>query len=111
MTATTANTVQLDKERVDAAVQEILTVLGQPTTEAQSHALTAFHNGDSALIKRLSVGNLSDNYLKCLGYLVSAPKLTPNTDTILAEAARSAAAWTQDRALSHLSDAIARALR
>lgn len=96
----------LDKDKVDAAVQVILDTLGEPASEIQTEGLRAFHAGDAALIKRLSVGNLSDNYLKCLGYLVSAPKLTPNTDTILAESARSAAEYVKDKTLTYLSEAV-----
>lgn len=101
-----APSIGLDKDRVAAAVQVILETLGEPASEIQAEALRAFYAGDAALIKRLSVGNLSDNYLKCLGYLVSAPKLTPNTDTILAESARSAAEHVKDRTLTHLSKAV-----
>jgi hypothetical protein len=108
-TATTI-TSELTKERVDAAMSVILRTLGEPVTPAQIDALKAFNAQDGALIKRLSVSNLSDNYLKCLGYLVSAPKLTPNTDTILAESARSAAEHVKDKALQVLSEALGDAL-
>jgi hypothetical protein len=97
----TVNT--LTGDRVQATVEAILNVLGEPATEQQKQALEAFHSGDSATIKRLSLFNLTDNYLKCLGYLVSAPKLTPNTDTILAESARSAAEHAKDVILAKLS--------
>ncbi|MEH1834110.1 MAG: hypothetical protein V7L29_19070 [Nostoc sp.] len=98
---TTVNT-DITVERVQAAVEAILNVLGEPATEQQKQAIEAFHSGDSATIKRLSLLNLTDNYLKCLGYLVSAPKLTPNTDTILAESARSAAEHAKDVVLATL---------
>jgi hypothetical protein len=68
--------------------------------------LQAFRDGHSILIKRLSIANLQDNYIKCLGYLISAPKLTPQTDTILAESARAAADHVRDVTLSNLSNAI-----
>lgn len=98
----TVNT-DLTAERVQAAVEVIVNVLGEPATEQQKQAFEAFHSGDSATIKRLSLFNLTDNYLKCLGYLVSAAKLTPNTDTILAESARSAAEHVKDVALTKLA--------
>ena len=98
---TTVNT-DITIERVQAAVEAILNVLGEPATQQQKQAIEAFHSGDSATIKRLSLLNLTDNYLKCLGYLVSAPKLTPNTDTILAESARSAAEHAKDVVLATL---------
>ncbi|MEH2243871.1 hypothetical protein [Nostoc sp.] len=98
---TTVNT-DITVERVQAAVEAILNVLGEPATEQQKQAIEAFHSGDGATIKRLSLLNLTDNYLKCLGYLVSAPKLTPNTDTILAESARSAAEHAKDVVLATL---------
>ncbi len=97
----TVNT-DLSAERVQAAVEAILNELGKPATEQQKQALEAFHSGDSATIKRLSLFNLTDNYLKCLGYLISASKLSPNTDTILAESARSAAEHAKDVVLAKL---------
>lgn len=93
---------EISAEKVNAAVNAILSALGNPGTPQQKQAFEAFHKGDSATIKRLSLLNLNDNYLKCLGYLVSAPKLTPNTDTILAESARSAAEHAKDVVLSTL---------
>jgi hypothetical protein len=97
---------ELKADKVQKVVDLILEKVGSPQTEEQKQALFAFQNGDSATIKRLSVMNLSDNYLKCLGYLVSAPKLTPNTDTILAEAARAAANHVYDQTLETLSEQI-----
>lgn len=87
---------------VENAVTAILKALGEPQTDPQKEALKAFHEGDSGTIKRLSVLNLQDNYIKCLGYLVSAPKLTPQTDTILAESCRSAADHARDVVLTTL---------
>lgn len=91
---------------VENAVNAILQTLGDPQTEQQREALQAFHDGDSTTIKRLSLLNLQDNFIKCLGYLVSAPKLTPQTDTILAESCRAAADHVRDLTLVALSGAI-----
>ena len=52
----------------------------------------------------------SDSYCRSLAYLGSALKLTPNTDTILAEAARAAADFAKERELARLSQAIHDAL-
>ena len=101
---------ELTAEAVNQAVQAILSVLGEPETDLHQRALAAFEQGDSATVKRLSSTHLSDHYCKALGYLVSAPKLTPNTDTILSEAARSAADFAREQILSQLSHAIAEAL-
>ena len=101
---------ELTSDRVNQAVEAILATLGQPQTQSHAMALEAFQIGDSATIKRLSVVNLSDNYLKCLGYLVSAGKLTQNTDTILAESARSASEFVKDQTLKRLGDQINKAL-
>lgn len=106
---TTINT-ELTAEKVSGAVCAILEVLGKPNTSVQQQALEAFHIGDAPTIKRLSLLHLTDNYLKCLGYLVSAPKLTPNTDTILSESARSAAEHLKDKALSKLGTDLEKAL-
>ena len=97
-------------ERVNQAVQAILDTLGQPENKLHSKALTAFQSGDHATVKRLAATNLSDYYCKALGYLGGALKLTPNTDTILAESARAAADFTEEKTLAQLGDAIAKAL-
>lgn len=92
--------------KVGKAVEEILQVLGEPITPAQQEALTAFEQNSYGRVKQLSVAHLSDNFLKSLGYLGSAYKLTPNTDTILAESARAAAAYAQEKILSQLGSKI-----
>lgn len=99
-----------DPTKVQTAIDAILATLGEPQTDYQIEAQQAFRFGDSARVKRLASTNLSDNYCKALGYLVSAAKLTPNTDTILAESARSAAEFVKDRALQQLGQTIGEAL-
>ena len=101
---------ELTTEAVEKAVEAILATLGEPTNSIQSSALEAFRSGDHAMVKRLASTNLSDNFVKALGYLGSAYKLTPNTDTILAESARSAAEHCKERTLLNLSKAISEAL-
>ncbi|NJO64801.1 MAG: hypothetical protein HC836_43720, partial [Richelia sp. RM2_1_2] len=61
-------------------------------------------------VKRLASTNLSDYYCKSLGYLGGALKLTPNTDTILAESARAAADFNREKVLSQLGNEIKSAL-
>jgi len=109
MTATLITT-ELSQERVQIAVDAILNKLGEPQTEDQKKALNAFHRNDQATVKRLSSLNLSDPFIKALGYLGSAAKLTPNTDTILSESARAAADWTREKTLNELSFALGNAL-
>ncbi|WP_088889826.1 hypothetical protein [Leptolyngbya ohadii] len=104
--STTPGKLEITAAYVQNAVDVILKTLGEPQTAQQKRALQAFRDGDSTLIKRLSIANLQDNYIKCLGYLISAPKLTPQTDTILAESARSAADHVRDLTLINLSNAI-----
>jgi len=99
---TTLNT-ELSLERVQSAVDAILNTLGSPESENQKRALEAFNRNDQAMVKRLSATNLNDPYIKALGYLGSATKLTPNTDTILAESARATADWVRERTLQSLS--------
>lgn len=103
-------TTELTLERVNQAVAEILEVLGTPESELHDEALSAFQRGDYQLVKRLAATNLSDYYCKSLGYLGGALKLTPNTDTILAESARAAADFAREKILVRLGAAIARAL-
>lgn len=106
---TTLNT-ELSLERVQSAVNAILDILSKPESESQKRALEAFQKNEHSIVKRLSATNLSDPYIKALGYLGIAAKLTPNTDTILAESARSAADWTREKALVRLSAEISKAL-
>jgi hypothetical protein len=108
MTAT-INT-ELNSERVNKAVEAILSALGEPETDLHREAMSAFHRGDHQVVKRLAATNLSDSYCKALGYLGGALKLTPNTDTILAESARSAADFVRERTLARLGAEIAKAL-
>jgi F0F1-type ATP synthase epsilon subunit len=105
-----AVSTELTLERVNQAVTAILDVLGTPSTDLHTKALTAFQSGDHQAVKRLASTNLSDYYVKSLGYLGGALKLTPNTDTILAESARAAADFAKEKALNQLGDAIAQAL-
>ncbi|MBE9118621.1 hypothetical protein IQ249_22280 [Lusitaniella coriacea LEGE 07157] len=108
MTATLPT--ELTKERVQQAINAILGTLGEPETDLHQKAFTAFQSGDYQAVKRLASTHLSDSYCRSLGYLGSALKLTPNTDTILAESARAAADFTRDRVLERLGDAIGEAL-
>lgn len=96
-------------EQVNEAIAAILNVLGEPQTELHKQARTAFESEDYLTVKRLSATNLSDFYCKSLGYLGGALKLTPNTDTILAESARAAADFAKERTLAHLGASIQKA--
>ena len=106
---TTINT-ELSTERVNRAVEALLKRLGEPESELHKQALTAFQSGDYQTVKRLASTNLADNYCKALGYLGGALKLTPNTDTILAESARSIAEHVKGQALEAMGAEIAQAL-
>jgi hypothetical protein len=101
---------ELTLERVNQAVNAILEVLGKPETNLHSEALEAFQHGNYQHVKRLASTNLSDYYCKSLGYLGGALKLTPNTDTILAESARAAADFAREKTLIRLGAEIAKAL-
>lgn len=97
-------------EKVEQAIEIILETLGKPENELHREALSAFERGEYQIVKRLSTINLSDCYCKALGYLGGALKLTPNTDTILAESARAAAEFTREKTLARLGAEIANAL-
>jgi hypothetical protein len=104
---------ELTLEKVQQAVNAIINVLEldlENTSDLHKEALSAFTSGDYQKVKRLSAINLSDNFCKALGYLGGAFKLTPNTDTILAESARAAAEYTKEVTLRRLGNAIAQAL-
>ncbi|QLE47888.1 hypothetical protein FD724_07590 [Nostoc sp. C057] len=101
---------ELTLEKVQQAVNAILQALGNPENNLQIEAWTAFQNGDYQTVKRFASTNLADSYCKSLGYLGGAFKLTPNTDTILAESARAAADFAKERTLRQLGNAIAKAL-
>jgi hypothetical protein len=96
--------MSVTQEKVGQSVQEILDTLGSPTNEVQSQALQAFTDGEAEKVKMLALGDPTDEYLKCLGYLVSAPKLSPGTLTLLTESARAAIAWKSDKELKALSN-------
>lgn len=106
----TGQTPELTLDRVNQAVDAILMVLGTPNSDLHSQALDAFHRSDYQTVKRLAATNLSDHYCRALGYLGGALKLTPNTDTILAESARAAADFVREKTLAQLGEAIATAL-
>jgi hypothetical protein len=109
MTTTTAPTITA--EAVQFVIEAIIAELGEPTTEARTAALAAFHRGDDSAIRVLAASNLADSYCRSLGYLISAPKLLPTTAVILAEAARAAADHRRDVALGKLSQIIAAAIQ
>lgn len=106
---TTLNT-EISSTGVNQAISAILGVLGRPETPLHCEALEAFLGGQHQIVKRLAVRNLSDHYCKSLAYLGGALKLTPNTDTILAESARAAAEFAKEKTLAHLETQIAQAL-
>lgn len=106
----TAAQLELTLDKVNEAVQAILDVLGSPESELHKRALAAFQAGDHQTVKRLASTNLSDYYCKALGYLGGALKLTPNTDTILAESARAAADFSKEKTLARLGAEIEKAL-
>jgi hypothetical protein len=106
----TTQPTELTLEKVNQAVNAILEVLGKPDAELHNKALTAFQSGDYQAVKRLASTNLSDPYCKALGYLGGALKLTPNTDTILAESARAAADFVKEKTLARLGAEIEKAL-
>ena len=107
---TTATQQELTLTGVTQAVNAIVETLGKPENALHSDALSAFQSGDYQTVKRLASTNLSDYYCKALGYLGGALKLTPNTDTILAESARAAAEFTKEKTLTRLGAEIAKAL-
>jgi hypothetical protein len=110
MQAQTTQLTELTLEKVNQAVQAILDTLGTPEFELHSKALAAFQSGDHQTVKRLASTHLSDYYCKALGYLGGALKLTPNTDTILAESARAAADFAKEKTLARLGAEIEKAL-
>ena len=107
---TTATAPAITTESVQLVIEAILAELGEPTTEARTAALEAFHRGDDSAIRVLAASNLADSYCRSLGYLISAPKLLPTTPVILAEAARAAADHRRDETLGVLSQKIAAAI-
>ncbi len=57
-------------EQVLKAVDTILDVLGEPTTDTRLKALVAFRQGDASLLRLLAVTNLDDHYLRSLDYVI-----------------------------------------
>lgn len=91
--------LEVTAEKAQQSVDVILNLLGNPTTALHSEALEAFHAGESERIKFLAMANPEDHFCRSLNYLVSVPKLTPNTFTILAEALRAAGDHVRHQAL------------
>lgn len=86
MTAITA-------EQSQKIVTVILNLLAPPKNELQIEA------GNSDRIKFLSMTHPEDHFCRALSYLISVPKLTPNTFTIAAEALRAAGDHIRSEAL------------
>ncbi|MBN3993851.1 MAG: hypothetical protein HWQ36_26055 [Nostoc sp. NMS2] len=103
---TTTSAAGLTLEKVTEAITLILDELGEPQTDAQHEALSAFNLSDHTRVKRLSLTNPTDYFCKSLGYLGGALKLTPNTDTILAESIRAAVDHSRERRLQNLGQEI-----
>lgn len=89
-------------DSVERAIALILEELGEATTPVQERALEAFKSEDYANIKRMSLSMPGEHFLKALGYLGSARKLTPNTDTILVESLRAAADYRREQIAAEL---------
>lgn len=100
MVATPVNTLTLEK--VQQAIALILNELGEPQTEAQQQALQAYNSDDHTKVKRIALMNPTDYFCKSLGYLGGALKLTPNTDTILAESLRASVDHSREVKLHRL---------
>jgi len=96
-----------NKTAVEIVVLGILNVLGDPHEPHQKDALDAFNEGNYATVRRIAATHLDDSYSRSLAYLGSAHKLTPNTDTIVAEACRAAADHVRDRELRILGQLVA----
>lgn len=90
-------------EQAQQIVELILDQLGDGETSIQKKALQAFIDKDYEKVKNLSATNLEDNFCKSLGYLGGVLKITANTATIAAEAARSAAEYKKERVLAHFN--------
>ncbi len=101
---------EFTQERVQKAVNAILEILGEPEIDLHKEARLAFEEGNHQYVKRLAATNLNDYYCKALGYLGGALKLTPNTDTILAESARAAADFLREQTLIKLGTELGNAL-
>ena len=96
-----------NKTAVEIVVLGILNVLGDPHEPPQKDALEAFNEGDYPTVRRIAATHLGDSFSRSLAYLGSAYKLTPNTDTIVAEACRAAADHVRDRELRILGQLVA----
>jgi len=94
---TTETKTEPTLEKINTAVEAILTVLGTPETELHQEALSTFHAGNYDAVRWMAGANLSDYFCKSLGYLCGAFKITPTTPTVLAEAARAAAEFAGNK--------------
>ena len=95
---------------VEAVETALLNILGEPVHPHQDDIMYSFKEGDFELVKRIAATHLEDSFSRSLAYLSSAYKLTPNTDTIIAEACRAAADHARDLALQQLGKVVAEAV-
>lgn len=98
--------MEITKDKVEKAISLILDELGEPESDRQDEALRLFMDEEYEQVKWRSLANPTDYFIKCLGYLPGAMKLTPNTPTILAEALRAAMYFDMERRSRQLGQEI-----
>ncbi|MHC5771675.1 MAG: hypothetical protein ACYTXI_40230 [Nostoc sp.] len=106
----TSTSNELTKEQIQRAIDLIIDRMPQQT-ELHQEALTAFRQGNYALVKRLAAFNPLDRYCKALSFMGGAfnPQAisSGNTFTILNESILNVAELAKERTATELGADIA----
>lgn len=99
-----------DKRQLSFEIFAILEKLGEPKTETQAQARTAFLNQQFSDVKRIRTQDLTDSYLRAFSYLASAVAVSDpknpahsNYPTVLSEAIMATADYQKEKCLKDLS--------
>ncbi|MEM9486897.1 MAG: hypothetical protein AAGA83_24760 [Cyanobacteria bacterium P01_F01_bin.116] len=93
----------------DTLIATFLEQLGEPWTDAQEQALSAFKAGSADGVRVAAATNLDDPFCKALGYMASIAKKPPTLAVLLAESARAIANTNRARTIAELEGAISSA--
>jgi hypothetical protein len=102
---------ELPPEKVSQAIRFTLNILGEPETEIQRQALTAFRAEDYRFIKRLSLTHPDDNYCRALGHLGSIQQPGAPVEALMAEAVGATADHVRQGVATRLGAEVANILQ
>jgi len=99
-----------DKKQLSYEIVAILQKLGEPQTDFQNQARSAFLDQRFSEVKRIRTQDLTDSYLRAFSYLASAVAVSDpknpahgNYPTVLSEAIMATADYQKEKCLKELS--------